>query len=257
MKMQNQPECFRGNENYVADPGFKFEELWGAPVDRAVGDSYPTREDELFHDRSLLTDNSPTFRLDNSFDCWELPLPVALWTTFQQPSVPSTSHIQRQGEDNGTTGSWSPPCEENEGEGDLTFEAPSAAFEYMTSGKSLPPLQELSWSPTSSHSTASPPQTPIQSTTKQYTAYPHPPPQSTKITKRDRLEKRREKNRTSQRKYRERKEKYIHDLEQQCRDLQRKYDLLVGLLPDGRRDTLELEELGDREEWKLPEADES
>lgn len=130
---------------------------------------------------------SPSFRVDHPFDCWEIPVPVALWAAMPQPPLPSSSHIQRQGEDNGTAGSWSPTCEERD-ERDLNFEAPSAEFEYMASGKTLPPLQDLSWSPTSSPSTASPPQTPVQSTANQYKTYPRPQPQGTKITKRDRLE---------------------------------------------------------------------
>ncbi|KAF4633930.1 hypothetical protein G7Y89_g4188 [Cudoniella acicularis] len=48
-----------------------------------------------------------------------------------------------------------------------------------------------------------------------------------KIDKAVRLEKRREKNRTSQRKFRERKEKYIQELEEQCRDLQARHDALL------------------------------
>ncbi|EPE32952.1 hypothetical protein GLAREA_05964 [Glarea lozoyensis ATCC 20868] len=77
-----------------------------------------------------------------------------------------------------------------------------------------------------------------------------------KATKGERLEKRREKNRTSQRRYRERKEKYIQDLENQCKRLQeRNESLCARLISVG--EAIPSEEIAqaceEKTEWQWPE----
>lgn len=73
---------------------------------------------------------------------------------------------------------------------------------------------------TSDLSDSSEPKSVLSSTSSRKTRKP-------KLDKATRLEKRREKNRTSQRKFRERKEKYIQELEEQCRVLQERHNTLL------------------------------
>lgn len=70
----------------------------------------------------------------------------------------------------------------------------------------------------------------------------------TKVEKAERIERRREKNRTSQRKFRERKEQYIQELESQCSDLQRRCDSLLFLLSSRGPDVRE------KEQWRWPDV---
>ncbi|CAG8957009.1 hypothetical protein HYFRA_00012489 [Hymenoscyphus fraxineus] len=156
----------------------------------------------------------------------------------------------------------------NEDQPDIMYpglEIESTGFEFgNTSALDSPLPDHDSWSTLSSpSSTAShlpKSSTPEKSTPVNYsylgkstTPLGSQKPKATKIEK---LEKRREKNRTSQRRYRERKEKYIQDLENQLREVQRRCELLQARLDPKMAEVLPtkgVQPCEESTEWQWPE----
>lgn len=196
----------------------------------------------------------------SSIDSWDLsPAPAKQVSNSQ-----STSKMQNQNQQNSNSDIWSWSNQQPKEMLYANLDIDSTSFDFPILDNSYSPFQDSdSWSATSSP-ISSTSQVPKPATPKDN--YPlafsfrgsssthslHKP----KATKGERLEKRREKNRTSQRRYRERKEKYIQDLENQCKRLQERNDSLCARLVNAG-EVIPDEEIAqaceEKTEWQWPE----
>ncbi|KAG9238002.1 hypothetical protein BJ875DRAFT_452372 [Amylocarpus encephaloides] len=175
---------------------------------------------------------------------------------FQNQS--KSTDMQNQNQDNCTPDFWTWNNQDPKEMICLNLDLDTSAFDFPVIDTSYSPQDHVSWSASSSPisssskipqpSTSQEPSSPAASSFHS-SSMNGQPRKSKAATKGERLEKRREKNRTSQRRYRERKEKYIQDLENQCKRLQERYDnLYARLIPEDGMQKCE-----EKAQWEWPE----